>query len=131
MKTKLQSLKRLSFFVGDSFSGIRKFEIVIENNKQLIRDNGQNTLLTPREIDSKEAMNTLISNLTNLNFDNWDKEYVTTKKLLEPVGWKLSLRFINNEEIEFSGVSKYPENWTDFINLINTYTTIFSDVEFI
>ena len=128
MEINYKNLKSISVFVGNSFAGIKKFEISLSENTITVRDNGPyETKKFTEPIISKNEIATLVSKLESVKFENWKSNYISTEKTPDPIGWKVTMRFNDGNNIEFSGVNCYPENWNEFLNVINFYTNIFSN----
>lgn len=128
--SKYDKLCFLSIFAGNPFAGIKKFNLLIDNETITIKENGpyENKLYV-EPIVSTEEVNELKSNISKINFDNWESTYPPNEKVLDPYNWTVVLKFENDryDKMEFNGVNNYPEDWNNLIDIISKYTNIFNE----
>lgn len=119
----INNLKSISIFLGNPFKGIKKLLIAIEENQITIKDNCPHKIYTsPLE---NEYIDKFLEGLNDLNIQNWNTNYITTEKVLDPDSWTITLNYQDSSQKEYHGVNLYPDNWNNLKDFISQYSNIF------
>lgn len=108
---KLNKTRLIEFSYGNSFSGIMKLVIDLDNNT--IKDN------SPDKINNTIDKEKIINDLKDLNLYLWKKEYISNNS--SP--WKLVIK-LEEESLEFKGCGAYPNSWIILIDFIQKYSNL-------
>ena len=121
--SKFNSISEFYFHIGGYWNGVRSIEITKHENQItaiFYPLNNMRKFYAKTEMDNI-VFNKFIYDLSLIRIDKW-KDFYDNPGLMDGEGWKISIKFDDEQEpINKSGYSKYPEGWHEFMNIIINY----------
>lgn len=118
----LKHIEKFNFRMGNTFCGIKKIEIVFEEDSIFIRHNGW------KDNSIQFTKDECINDLGRISFGNWKEKYINKDKPISENYWSLSLT-IDKKKYIFEGLNEYPNDWNLLEEFIKKYTKISLDKE--